>query len=58
MVVSIDNAVDGDRQMTSQQQIKVERGATGEVRFFDSVEEARRFCMRRGDHNELWRIER
>lgn len=38
--------------------IKVERGATGEVRFFETVDEARRFCMKRGDHNELWRIER
>jgi hypothetical protein len=43
--------------MTASQQIKVERGATGEVRFFATVEEARRFIMKRGDANELWRIE-
>ena len=37
--------------------IKVERGATLETRFFETVEEARRFIRKRGDANELWKIE-
>lgn len=37
--------------------IKVERGATLEVRFFATFEEARRFISKRADVNELWRIE-
>ncbi len=37
--------------------IKVERGATLEVRFFETAEEATRFIRKRGDVNELWRIE-
>lgn len=41
----------------TKQQIKVERGATLEVRFFETVDEARRFIRKRGDVNELWRIE-
>lgn len=37
--------------------IKVERGATGEVRFFKTEEEARRFIFRAADRNQLWRAE-
>lgn len=43
--------------MATHQQIKAVRGSTGEVRFFETQAEAVRFCMRRGDCNELWRIE-
>lgn len=44
--------------MATSNPIKVERGATGEVRFFETAAEAHRFIMRRGDLSELWRIER
>lgn len=37
-------------------QIKTVRGATGQVQYFDTREEALRHCLRRGDFNELWRI--
>lgn len=37
--------------------IIVERGATGERRFFSTTTEARQFCAARAERNELWRIE-
>ena len=40
----------------TKKQIKTVRGATGQVQFFDTYEEAYRHCLRRGDFNELWRI--
>lgn len=43
--------------MAATQAIKVSRW-TGEVRYFETEAEAVRFCLRRGDVNELWRIER
>ncbi len=39
-------------------QIKAIRGATGEVCYFETEAEAIRFCLRRGDVNELWRVVR
>jgi hypothetical protein len=33
----------------TKQQIKVERGATLDVRFFGTIEEARRFIRKRGE---------
>jgi hypothetical protein len=44
--------------MTTSKAIKTVRGATGETRFFETEAEAMRWIMRRGDLNELWRIER
>lgn len=44
--------------MATKQAIKAVRGSTGEVRHFETEAEALRFCLRRGDNNELWRIER
>jgi len=44
--------------MATHQQIKAVRGSTGEVRHFETEAEAVRFCLRRGNYNELWRIER
>lgn len=44
--------------MTTKQAVKTVRGATGETRFFETEAEARRFCMKRGDVNELWRVVR
>lgn len=37
-------------------QIKAIRGSTGQVHCFSSMEEAVRFCMRRAEFNELWRV--
>ncbi len=37
-------------------QIKTIRGATGQVHYFNSMEEAVSFCMRRAEFNELWRV--
>ena len=37
-------------------QIKTIRGSTGQVHYFNSMEEAVSFCMRRAEFNELWRI--
>lgn len=44
--------------MATSKPIQAIRGATGEVRLFETAAEALRFCLRRGDVNELWRIER
>jgi hypothetical protein len=46
-----------ETDMNPRQQIIAVRGSTGEVRFFETHAEAIRFCLRRGDVNELWRIE-
>lgn len=43
--------------MATQNPIKAVRGSTGEVRNFETKAEALRFCLRRGDDNQLWRIE-
>lgn len=43
--------------MATTQAIKAIRGSTGEVRHFETRAEALRFCLRRGNVNELWRIE-
>jgi hypothetical protein len=48
----------GETDMTTSKAIKTVRGATGETRFFETEAEAMRWIMRRGDLNELWRIER
>lgn len=42
--------------MAVRQQIKAVRGATGEMRHFETMAEAMRWIDRRGDLNELWRI--
>jgi hypothetical protein len=43
-------------KMRTRQAVTVVRGATGEARHFETMAEAMRFIMRRGDLNELWRI--
>jgi hypothetical protein len=44
--------------MATKNPIKVVRGSTGDVQFFETEAEAMRFIMRRGDASELWRIVR
>lgn len=43
--------------MATTNPITVIRHATGERRCFETKAEALRFCLRRGDANELWQIE-
>lgn len=43
--------------MATSNPITVTRHTTGERRSFETKAEALRFCLRRGDVSELWRIE-
>ena len=43
--------------MATKQAIKAVRTSTNEVRSFETKAEALRFCLRRGDDNQLWKIE-
>ncbi len=43
--------------MATNQPIKAVRASTNEVRHFETKAEALRFCLRRGDDNQLWKIE-
>lgn len=46
-----------EMEMATKQAVKAVRFGS-EPRFFETEAEAIRFCLRRGDANELWRLER